>query len=195
MKEKEIDILFQLYNGIRVDKIDEELLMKMKKAGMWLMNISPELGYDEGLRKIKKNFTLETVKRSMKMSKDFGFFTYSNYMIGFPWEGKEEIEKTINFAVELDADMNQFARVLAFPNTELYEMVGLEGDMEEDSGLFFSDEKYNISKLSTEELNDYIKKAYRKCYFKPRKMWKILRNLRIEDIYALARYSLLTGSV
>ena len=195
VKEKEIDILFQLYNGIRVDKIDEELLMKMKKSGMWLMNISPELGYDEGLRKIKKNFTLETVKRSMKMSKDFGFFTYSNYMIGFPWEGKEEIEKTINFAVELDADMNQFARVLAFPNTELYEMVGLEGDMEEDSGLFFSDEKYNISKLSTEELNDYIKKAYRKCYFKPRKMWKILRNLRIEDIYALARYSLLTGSV
>jgi len=195
VKEKGIDINFQLYNGIRVDKLDEELMKKMKDNGMWLMNISPEVGYEEGLRKIKKNFSLDSVRKAMKMSKDFGFFTYSNYMIGFPWEGREEIEKTINFAVELDADMNQFARVLPFPNTELFEMVGLKDDMEEDSGLFFSDDKYNISKLSSLEMNEYIKKAYRKCYFKPRKMWKILRNLRFEDIYALGKYSLLTGSV
>tara|TARA_Y100000034_G_scaffold72070_1_gene86924 strand:+ start:534 stop:1856 length:1323 start_codon:yes stop_codon:yes gene_type:complete len=195
VKERDIDVLFQLYNGIRVDRLDEELMKKMKDNGLWLMNISPEVGYNEGLRKIKKNFTLDTVRKSMKMSKDFDFFTYSNYMLGFPWEGREEMEKTINFAVELDADMNQFARVLPFPNTELYDMVGLKGDIEGDSGLFFSDEKFNISKLKTEEINEYIKKAYRKCYFKPRKMWKILKNLRKEDIYALAKYSLLTESV
>lgn len=189
------DVLFQLYNGIRADMVDEELLRSMKRAKLWLMNVSPETGDAESAQLMKKEFDKETVKRIVNMSKDMGFFTYSNFMIGFPWETESHIKKTIDFAAELDTDMVQFARVIAFPKTELYEMCKLKYRIEKDIGLFYSEPEFNISKLNNSTINKLIKEAYRKFYFKPQKLLRILLNLRWGDIYSLAKYSLVTKSV
>ncbi|MEK6916164.1 MAG: radical SAM protein [Nanoarchaeota archaeon] len=193
--EKKLGIIFQLYGGMRADKINKELLVKMKKAGGWLANISPETGDPETLIKIKKGFKLEDSKKVIKWSKELGLFTYSNFMVGFPWETKESIEKTINFAKELNTDMVQFSRVLPFPNTELYAMIGKKHSLNEDTGLFYEDAKNQGYNLSPKEINELIKKAYRKCYFRPRKIFRIMINLRPKDIFLLSKYAFVTKSV
>lgn len=193
--DKGLDVVFQLYNGIRMDKVDEELLRLMKKAKLWLMNVSPESGDPETLRLMKKGFDKETVRRVVRMSKDMGFFTYSNFMIGFPWETEGHIRRTIDFAEELDTDITGFSRVVAFPNTELYNMCNLSYKMERDIGLFYSEPEFNISKLSTPQINRLISEAYRRCYFKPRKMIGLLKKLRLKTMCSLVKYSLITNSI
>lgn len=193
--DKKFKAVLQLYNGIRADKIDEELLILMKKAKLWLMNVSPESGDLESIRLMKKEFDKEIVKKVIKMSKAMGFFTYSNFMVGFPWETEEHIRKTIDFAVELDTDITGFSRVTAFPGTKLYEMCKLDYKMDKDIGLFYSEPKFNISKLSNSRINKLIKEAYRRCYFRPSKIFRILKNLRLRDVYALVKYSLSTKSI
>ncbi|MFH1791934.1 MAG: radical SAM protein [Candidatus Omnitrophota bacterium] len=195
LADRKLDMTMQLYNGIRADRVDEELLRLMKAARLWLMNVSPESGDPESVKRIKKGFNLEASKAAIKLSKRMGFFTYSNFMVGFPWETREEIKRTIDFALELDTDMVQFARVVAFPNTELYSMCNLTYKLEEDIGLFYSDPRFNISRLSDGEINGLIKECYRKVYLNPLRMARILRHLSVSDIYALFKYSLSTGSI
>ena len=144
---------------------------------------------------MKKGFKKETVKEFVKMGRRLGFFLYSNYMIGFPWEGEEHIRRTIDFAADLDVDISHFTRVVAFPNTELYDMCKLDYRIEQDVGLFYGDPKYNISRLSASRIDELIKEAYRKCYLSPKKIFRILKNLRMSDIYSLFRYSIVTKSI
>ncbi len=193
--EKNLPVTFQLYGGVRVDRVDEELLELMKKANVWLMNVSPESGDPESINLMKKGFSKEAVREIVKKSKDLGFFIYSNFMVGFPWETEEQIKRTSNFALELDVDMAQFTRVVAFPNTELYDMCNLNYKIEGDIGLFYNDPKFNISKLGDDKISELIKEAYKKFYFRPKIIVNILKKLRWVDIYRLFRYSINTKSL
>lgn len=193
--ERKINVSFQLYNGIRVDRVDEELMKLMKKAGVWYMNISPESGDPDTVKRIDKGFDRELAKKVVDASKRLGLFTYASFMIGFPWETEEHIRRTIDFAVELDTDVAQFARVIAFPNTKLYDMCQLDYKIEGDIGLFYNDPKFSISLLSESEINGLIKSAYRKFYFSPKRALRLLRKLRWADLFSMFRYSLTTESI
>lgn len=190
--DRDIDVVFQLFNGISADRVDEELLRSMKKAKVWYISIAPESGNSESIRLLRKGFDNEAVKRVVKMSKDMGFFTYSNFLIGLPWETEEDIRKTIDFAAELDTDLGQFARITAFPKTELYSMCNLNYKIDRDIGLFYGDSQLNISKLSDAKLDKLAKEAYRRCYLKPKKAMRLLKTLTWRGVYLLIKYSITT---
>jgi|ERR1051325_1693676 radical SAM superfamily enzyme YgiQ (UPF0313 family) len=62
-----------------------------------------ECGYDEGLKRIRKLLTVDEVRRSAKLLKDYGLeqgAVYS-YIIGFPWETKTERMQTLRLAEEI----------------------------------------------------------------------------------------------
>src|SRR3989344_5809672 len=56
----------------RVDRIDEELLKKMKKAGCHLMCYGVESGSEEMLKNIRKNIRLSQVKETISLTKKAG---------------------------------------------------------------------------------------------------------------------------
>src|SRR3989344_3017607 len=73
------------------------------------------------MRRTGKNFSLEKVREVVRWCKELGLSTWALFMLGFPWEGEREVENTIRFARELDADITQFSRLLYFPETPLYD--------------------------------------------------------------------------
>lgn len=190
-----IKVKIQLMNGIRADKVDKNLLEKMKRAGVWLIAVAPETGSEETLKKIKKGMTLSHPKNVVKWCKELGIATYAFFMVGFPWESEEDVRQTIKFAEELNADFNQFSRVLPFEGTELAKMIGAACVTDKDSGLFYGQKKYKQQKLTNEQTKKLIQEAYRRCYLKPEKIWKIFRLLPIKSLYLLARYAVITGSM
>lgn len=62
------------------------------------MQIGVECGYDEGLKKIKKGLTISQLYTALDILNTNGFsnLTFLSFIIGFPWEGKEEIDKTLD---------------------------------------------------------------------------------------------------
>ncbi len=143
----------------RFDTIDRDLLVKMKKAGCVLIHYGIETGSEKIMKIINKNITFEQIENGMKLTKNAGISTACFFMLGFPTETEEDMKKTIELAVRLNPTYASFHIAIPYPETALYKMV--ENDMK---GLFPS---AYTGMYSAEELDGFIKSAYRKYYFRP----------------------------
>ncbi|MBU3957254.1 B12-binding domain-containing radical SAM protein [Patescibacteria group bacterium] len=108
--------------GGRVDVLGERLLKKMKKSGCVFIGYGVESGDQEMLDKMGKQTKLEQIVRSFNDCKKIGIATEANFIIGHPFETEEKVLKTIKFARNLNADHANFAIMVPFPGTEVYEM-------------------------------------------------------------------------
>lgn len=195
--EKKIQISIQLTNGIRVDSVDRELLSMMKEIGLWFVALSPETGSQETMKKIEKNFNLEKVFEVVQICKELNLVTDACYMIGFPWEKKEDIEKTIDFALQLNADISQFSRVVPIPGTKLFNQMGLDKNLnfDKDNGILYGTTKHKTAYLDKKTIHKLIKKAYRKYYFNPKRILRIFKLISIKDFFKLIIYAIRTKSI
>jgi len=117
-----IKVLWSLPNGVRIDKLDKEMLLLFKKAGCVSMALGIESANQRILDMIKKELNQEIVKKVVQDVADVGIETVGFFMIGFPTETKQEIENTINFALELPLTRAIFAKVTPLPGTELFDL-------------------------------------------------------------------------
>ncbi len=65
--------------------------------------VGAECGYDEGLRKIGKGTTVAKIEACAKLLAKYGVANRCelSFILGLPWEGKEEVLKTVQFASQL----------------------------------------------------------------------------------------------
>lgn len=168
----------------RVSHVNDELLEKMAKAGCKSILYGVETGYDEGLKNIKKGITLEQVKNAIRLSQKNGIIAKASFILGFPWESKVEINKTIDFAIALNADYSFFTILVPFPTTEVYEQIEREGlfvpnfNIDMYSAMPAADALIKTHHLSSEEIVRLMGYAYRRLYFRPKYILQRLSRLR-----------------
>src|SRR3989338_1122273 len=184
--EKKLDIWWNCMT--RVDKINQELLALMKKAGCYEIGFGIESGSDRVLEFIKKSTTTDSVRKAVKMTKDAGIDVRGFFMIGFPTETKDEILQTIKFAKELDVDVAQFMVSTPLPGTEMWEIAKQNGTISDDwnSFTFYAPDKMPFSSdvLSEKEILALYMKAYKSYYLRPSFMVKQLLKIRsMADFY------------
>ena len=105
----------------RPDRVDEELLAKMKAAGCAAVAIGIESGNPRMLKKMKKAFTVEQVRSSIKMIKDLGMISSGQFLIGSPTETEEEMWDTVRLADELECESVMLSVATPLPATALYD--------------------------------------------------------------------------
>lgn len=100
--DKKLKIKWSTPNGIRADRVDEELIVLMKKAGCIGVKVAPESGSQKVLdRIIKKHLDLKKVKEVVIMCRKHGLPVEAFFVIGFPEEKIKDIKQTIKYAKEL----------------------------------------------------------------------------------------------
>lgn len=163
----------------RPDCVNEPLIKLFAKAGCIRINYGIESANPEILRMLKRDMTLSRMTDAVRWAKREKINVFGFFMIGFPGESKQSILKTISLATQLSLDYVQFAKLVPLPDTELYSMV-----KEKTGDDFWRD--YVLGrvglesfvqfalKLSAEDLDDCLKIAYRRFYFRPQ---YILRRL------------------
>ena len=109
----------------RVDLVDEALLMAMKKSGCYMILFGIESGSQKVLDMMKKGITIEQIKKAISLCKKTGIERVGYFIIGNPGETEEDVLKTINLIKELDFDLVDVGRMVAYPGTEIYQW-GLE---------------------------------------------------------------------
>ena len=120
--KRKIKIDWCLPNGVRIDKLDPEMLRLMKKAGCYQMSLGIESANQRILDLIKKRLNKNLVKNVVDEVKKAGIQAVGFFIVGFPTETKKEIKETIDFACSLNLDRANFTKATPLPGTELYDM-------------------------------------------------------------------------
>jgi len=134
--EKKIKIGWETPNGVRADCLNLNLLEKMKKSGCQSVFFGVESGDQQILNNvICKSLDLNRVVEVAKICKDIGLKTGAFYIIGFPGEKKENMQKTVDFALMLkrdfDVGMHLFFATPSY-GTRLYDECKAKGYIQED---------------------------------------------------------------
>lgn len=122
----ERDIRFPLrFSAItRATLVRPALLQAMKRAGLVHVNFGVESGDDDILKAIRKGVTTDQVVRALEWAKEAGLMTACNFMLGFPEDTPDTLERTARFMERIAPLVDSFSTlgvVVPFPGTPLYD--------------------------------------------------------------------------
>jgi len=117
------DIKLTCGNGIRADRIDRELLRRMKDVGFYQLSIGVEAGNNKVLKNIKKGENIETLEEAIRVSCETGFDVRLFFLLGSPGETEADIEDSIKLALRYPVATARFYNIVPFPKTELFEWI------------------------------------------------------------------------
>jgi radical SAM superfamily enzyme YgiQ (UPF0313 family) len=158
--ESGMEIALQFGNGVRLERLDEELIEKLAAAGTHHMCIAIESASPRLQRLMRKNLKLNLVKDVVRLSRKHGIETLGFFMIGFPTETVEEINMTIRFACETELDEALFSIVIPYSGTELSHQIVEHGLYDKTGHL------NTVHQIRTDEFDfETLKKLQRKAYF------------------------------
>ncbi|HDD72711.1 MAG TPA: radical SAM protein [Candidatus Aenigmarchaeota archaeon] len=157
-----------------VSQGDPEMYRMMAKAGCKMISYGIESGSQKILDIMRKNIDMKKAKETISNAKKAGIDVYCDYMIGFPEETEEDIEKSIESALYLDPDFIQVSYTIPYPGTRMYKDALQKGIL-----LYPNEwEKYcscgpMIKNYVTPERMMYLyKKFWKRFYMRPRYMIK-----------------------
>lgn len=170
--ERVLDLLIEKNLGIsllmetRVEDIvrDKDILDKYRKAGVVHIYMGAESGDDDVLNSLNKGIEMKTTKEALELLNKAGIMTEASFMVGFPQETWESIEKTIAAAIYLNPDVAVFPIVTPWPYTPMYREM-------KDRIRVFDYSKYNLVtpiiepfNMSLEEVSEALAKCYMEFY-------------------------------
>ncbi|MFA5029353.1 MAG: radical SAM protein [Patescibacteria group bacterium] len=187
-----VKVNWNVYNGIRVDRVDEELLCKLMAAGCYRLSFGIESGDQAVLNLSQKGITLEQIKNAVRLANQVGIETLGFFMVGLPGETKETFEKTVALAKELDLDLPKIAIATPLPGTKFFDDWREKGLIKSynwpDYVLHTKKRVASHPNIGDEEMFKYYNLFYRQLYLRPsfiaKRFWRGLRTGEIFfDIY------------
>ena len=155
--------------------MDKEMIVALRKAGTVMISYAVESASERIQKLIKKNLDLDKVNATIKETVRQGIFTHAFFMLGFPTETEEELNKTIDFAARTQLHTASFFIVTPFKATELWEFVPKEQrDKFTEKWFSFHGGYVNISEVSDKCLMTMRQKAYRKFFLNPLRVARIV---------------------
>ncbi|MBU1863775.1 MAG: B12-binding domain-containing radical SAM protein [Candidatus Omnitrophica bacterium] len=84
-------------NAVVREGMTQNLFIKMKKAGCYLLDYGLESGSDIVLKKMNKRYTVGVAQDVIRMTHGAGIITAVNIVLGFPGEREHEFKETCKF--------------------------------------------------------------------------------------------------
>lgn len=184
IKSKEINISWQLANGIRADRVTKDLLRTMKEAGCWKIAVAPEVGDKESMEKIGKGIDLDQFLKVAQWCRELDIVYYGFFLMGFPFQKEKEMKRIIEFALKLDPLLMDLSKIVPFPGTVLFNEMTEKGEVFSNNISTYYDRSNNVL------LEKWYKKAYMRFYARPIKIAKIIKTIGLQQFLRLARYGI-----
>lgn len=162
IEENKLKIAITIPSGLHVNLIDQELLKSLKKAGLYRVVLPIETGCEKTAQFIRKKVNFKDVSEKIQLCHNLGLWTSGNFLIGFPYETKEDIEETIQFAERSTLDFVFYFIAQPYFGSDLLEIFKkekllLRGDVDITSKV--TNTKYNTKFLIAKELQNIRDRA------------------------------------
>lgn len=186
--EERLDVVWSCMT--RVNVVDEERLRLEKRAGCWMHYYGIETGSPEIMKNIKKDISLQQVRRSVEMTNRAGIKSWGSFMFALPGETPLHARETLDFAKSLKLDFASFHLTTPYRGTELYatwEKYGkLDENLEEYTQLHpvFIPDGWSGRE---EELEQFYRKAFKEFYLRPSYIaQELLRCRSLDELWLFA---------
>ncbi len=182
--------------GSRVDLVTEDMLKLFKRAGCIMFYMGIESGSERIIRALKKGISLDQVKRAIACAKKAGIETTGTFILGSPWESRDDAVRTINFAKSCGIDFAQFTVLTPYPGTEAYEMACREGLLEESEWAKFTTihPVMRTRHLGRDELAKLVGDAYKSFYLRGKFIMKMVGTRRLQWVVPVVKHYMLKRS-
>ncbi len=105
----------------KADSLDFETIEIMKKAGCNFIILNVLSASEAILERMNEKNNLEEIKETVALLSDAKIQIQTEFNIGFPWETKETINETYNFAKELNTHSAIFKPTIAYSQTKYFD--------------------------------------------------------------------------
>ncbi len=166
---EERHLKFHWWCGSRVDSVDYDIFLKMKKAGCESVFFGIESANQRILNYYDKRTTPQQSIRAVNAARKAGLNTTGTFIVGASIETKREVINTLEFSKRLGMDAIGIGPLWVYPGAHIWdEFVAKNLGLQEkywESG--FVPVKLGMCQYSKEWLEDAIRKTLREFYLNP----------------------------
>lgn len=121
LKERGYGKDLRMWTYARVDTVNERFLELFKDGGVKWLALGIEAANQNIRREIYKGkFQDINIRDVVKQIKDHGMYAGCNYIFGHPEETMENMQETLDLALELNGEFSNFYTAMALPGSPLY---------------------------------------------------------------------------
>jgi anaerobic magnesium-protoporphyrin IX monomethyl ester cyclase len=177
-----------------VQTVSEELLRAMKRAGCRNVAYGIETASQDLLTAVKKGSTPGKVRSAIEMTRRAGLNPHGLFMLGLPGETREDSLKTIELSLSLPIDFAQFAILVPYPGSEIYDRLVAAGQIDQEKsaeekvenwkrfsaylGFTDLDPLFVPAGRTARELKELQRTAVREFFLRPRQILKEMKKFR-----------------
>ncbi|MBK7975903.1 MAG: radical SAM protein [Deltaproteobacteria bacterium] len=185
-----LQIEWKCPNGVRIDRLDPELVKLMKRSGCYQLSLGIETGDEDVLDRIKKKFTLARNEGVVDALRREGIEVLGLFILGFPGESKKSVRSTIDYALTKPFNLAHFSVFSYLPGSaEAERHFGGRADealVEEVArdACYYTPVGNGI--MSGRELKSLQRLAVLRFYLRPKQFFFFLKRLRARQLVSTA---------
>jgi radical SAM superfamily enzyme YgiQ (UPF0313 family) len=160
----------QWFGNARADNLtDPDFVKRLRKAGCWMLALGIETESEETRKDMLKRLDGEKIRIALRNMRAAGIRSFGFFILGYPGDTVESLDRTIEYAIELDPDFANFYPAVPYPGTELYEKARREGLLASEDWTRMEYSYYLLSGNGLDEptVMNAINRAKRRFYLRP----------------------------
>lgn len=105
----------------RVDTVKDNMIDKLIRAGFKWLAFGIESASERVRDNVSKGFDEMDIMKTLEKVRKAGIYIGANYIFGLPEDDRESMQKTLDLALEVNAEYANFYCAMAYPGSQLYE--------------------------------------------------------------------------
>jgi len=196
LKARNIKCYISFPSGIRMDKIDDEIVYHLRRMGTYMVTLGIESGSEKTLKAMKKSWNLQEVKDKIRLLRKNKIVILACFILGFCDETLEDIKMTIDFAIKSGVDTVFFGNYIPLPGSEDFNRMIVKKELKLEKidwdtyTSSFGKLPYYPPSMSEKDLRDVIRWGTVRFYCRPRIVLGLLKRMtRLIFLISLIRWT------
>lgn len=159
------------FGNARADNLqDPAFVDRLKRSGCWMLALGIETESDDTRKDMMKRLESRKIRVALKNMRASGVKSFGFFILGYPGEDVKALDRTIDYAIDLDPDFANFYPAVPYPGTELYNKARRDGLLasEDWTKLEYSYYVMKGNGLDEQVVMDAVNRAKRRFFLRPR---------------------------
>jgi len=160
----------QWFGNARADNLQDPVFVdRLKRSGCWMLALGIETESDDTRKDMMKRLDSEKIRKALINMRAAGVKSFGFFILGYPGEDAQALDRTINYAIDLDPDFANFYPAVPYPGTELYNKAKRDGLLASEDWTKMEYSYYLLSGNGLDErvVMEAINRAKRRFFLRP----------------------------